>query len=79
VTRADFVLAPDASEELCKVICQFSPSAPEPFTLTAVLGVRGAPPLRVTLGAAPDDVRVFVEDLLSLSKPVAGTPIKMLG
>jgi len=77
LVKEDFVLAPNAREELCKVFWRFSASLPEPMELEAVLGVHGAPPLRVTLGATADDVRSFVQTVRSLGKPAMGTPIKL--
>ena len=78
LTREDFVIPPNAREELCKVFWRFSTIQPVPFALEVALGVRGAPPLRVSLGASPDEVKGFVEKLLRTAAPGAGTPIRIL-
>ena len=78
LTREDFVIPPNAREELCKVFCRFSASQPVPFALEVALGVRGAPPVRVALGALPDEVKGFVEKLLRTAPPKTGTPIRIL-
>lgn len=77
LTREDFVLAPNAAEELCKLIYPFSASAPQPITITAVLGVRDAPPLRVTLEASLDDVKALVASARKTGNPVTGDPFKL--
>ena len=78
LTQEDFVLPPNAGEELCKLFCRFSASQPAAFALEVVLGVRGAPPLRVTLAARPEEIAAFVESARRSGAPVMGTPIKIL-
>lgn len=78
LTREDFVLAPNASEELCKVYCPFSASAPQPFALDAVLGVRGAPPLRVTIEASLDHVNDAFAKARKTGNLLNETPFKLL-
>lgn len=78
LTREDFVLAPNASEELCKVYYPFYTNAPQPFALEAVLGVRGAPPLRVTIEASLHHVNAVVAKVRKSGNLLNETPFRLL-